>query len=158
MTPITWFLAQVGADPLNSLLQYGALGMLASNFVLGQGPYTPWQMAAWGLVGLLGAGAAAASRGRLPRIPLALACAVAALGAKEIMNLYTWTVGTAHTPAAMLAVAGQALPFDVTDVAATLVFGLAFAPELARLLLRTRTRMQVRWEPVALPGEAREGA
>src|SRR6185437_12301824 len=28
----------------------GALGMLASNFVLGQGPYTPWQMAAWGLV------------------------------------------------------------------------------------------------------------
>ena len=29
----------------------GALGMLASNFVLGQGPYTPWQMAAWGMVG-----------------------------------------------------------------------------------------------------------
>src|ERR1700741_3385305 len=23
----------------------GALGMLASNFLLGQGPYTPWQMA-----------------------------------------------------------------------------------------------------------------
>jgi type II secretory pathway component PulJ len=29
VTPITWLLAQVGADPLNSLLQYGALGMLA---------------------------------------------------------------------------------------------------------------------------------
>ena len=33
----------------------GALGMLASNILLGQGPYTPWQMAAWGLVGLAGA-------------------------------------------------------------------------------------------------------
>ena len=32
----------------------GALGMLASNVLLGQGPYTPWQMAAWGLVGLAG--------------------------------------------------------------------------------------------------------
>ena len=32
----------------------GALGMLASNFLLGQGPYTPWQMAAWGMVGLAG--------------------------------------------------------------------------------------------------------
>ncbi len=34
----------------------GAIGMLASNVMLGQGPYTPWQMAAWGLVGLAGAG------------------------------------------------------------------------------------------------------
>src|ERR1700731_3642798 len=33
----------------------GALGMLASNVLLGQGPYTPWQMAGWGLVGLIGA-------------------------------------------------------------------------------------------------------
>jgi hypothetical protein len=33
----------------------GAIGMLASNMMLGQGPYTPWQMAAWGLVGLAGA-------------------------------------------------------------------------------------------------------
>ncbi len=33
----------------------GAVGMLASNVMLGQGPYTPWQMAAWGMVGLAGA-------------------------------------------------------------------------------------------------------
>ncbi len=25
----------------------GALGMLVSNFIVGQGSYTPWQMAAW---------------------------------------------------------------------------------------------------------------
>ena len=32
----------------------GALAALASNFFLGQGPHTPWQMLAWGGCGLLG--------------------------------------------------------------------------------------------------------
>ena len=30
----------------------GAVAALASNMMLGQGPWTPWQMVAWGLVGL----------------------------------------------------------------------------------------------------------
>jgi energy-coupling factor transport system substrate-specific component len=125
----------------------GAIGMLASNIMLGQGPYTPWQMAAWGLVGLAGAALGRLSGRRLPRVPLALACAVAALVAKEIMNVYTWTIGASHTPAAFLAIAGTALPFDITDTIATLLFALAFGPELARLLARTRERMTVSWEP-----------
>ncbi len=126
----------------------GAIGMLASNIMLGQGPYTPWQMAAWGLVGLAGATLGRVSGRRLPRVPLAIACAAAALMAKEIMNLYTWTIGASHTPAAFIAYAGAALPFDVTDTVATLLFALAFGPELARLLARTRERMTVQWEPV----------
>ena len=32
----------------------GALAALVSNFFFGQGPWTPWQMYAWGLVGYLG--------------------------------------------------------------------------------------------------------
>lgn len=127
----------------------GAVGMLASNVMLGQGPYTPWQMAAWGLVGLAGAGLGALTGRRLPRVPLALACAASALMAKEIMNLYEWTIGASHTPAAFLAIATTALPFDVADVLATFAFGLAFGPELARLLGRTRARMTIRWEPVS---------
>jgi hypothetical protein len=126
----------------------GALGMLVSNFMLGQGPYTPWQMAAWGMVGLGGAALGRLSGRRLGRLPLALACAVSALGAKEVMNLYTWTLGASHTPAAFLAVAGQAVSYDVTDTLASFFFGFAFAPELARLLARMRSRMDVSWEDV----------
>ena len=74
---------------------------------------------------------------------LALACALAALFAKEIMNVYTWTLGASHTPAALLAVAGTGLPFDLTDTVASFLFGLAFGPELARLLARMRARMDV---------------
>lgn len=126
----------------------GAIGMLASNIVLGQGPYTPWQMAAWGLVGLAGAGFGRLSRRRLHRVPLAIACAACALMAKEIMNVYEWTLGASHTPAAFLAIAGgTSLPYDITDTIATLAFALAFGPELARLLARTRERMSVQWEP-----------
>jgi Squalene-hopene cyclase C-terminal domain/Prenyltransferase and squalene oxidase repeat len=125
----------------------GAVGMLASNVMLGQGSYTPWQMAAWGLVGLLGAALGRLSGRRLGRVPLALACAFTALLAKEIMNVYTWTIGATHTPAAFLLVASGSLPFDVTDVVASFLFGLAFAPELARVLARVRSRMDIRWEP-----------
>ena len=59
------------------------------------------------------------------------------------MNVYTWTIGASHTPAAFLALAGTALPFDITDTIATLLFALAFGPELARLLARTRERMNM---------------
>jgi energy-coupling factor transport system substrate-specific component len=129
----------------------GAIGMLASNMMLGQGPYTPWQMAAWGLVGLAGALLGRLSGRRMGRFGLALACAVMALVAKEIMNVYTWTLGAAHTPAAFLLIAGQGLPFDITDTVASFLFGFAFGPELARLLGRMRARMTVSWEPTRPP-------
>jgi prenyltransferase beta subunit len=129
----------------------GAIGMLASNIVLGQGPYTPWQMAAWGLVGLAGAALGRLSNRRLGRFGIALACAVMALVAKEIMNVYTWTLGASHTPAAFFLTAGQALPYDITDTVASFLFGFAFGPELARLLGRVRARMTVEWKPVRPP-------
>ncbi|HUN78746.1 MAG TPA: prenyltransferase/squalene oxidase repeat-containing protein [Solirubrobacteraceae bacterium] len=125
----------------------GALGMFASNMLLGQGPYTPWQMAAWGLVGLAGAVLGRLSDRRLGRLQLACACALTALCATEMMNVYEWTVGASHTAAAFLLIAGgTALPFNLVDAGASFFFGLAFAPELARMLARVRTRMDVRWE------------
>jgi hypothetical protein len=125
----------------------GAVGMLASNVMLGQGSYTPWQMAAWGLVGLLGAALGRLSGRRLGRLQLALACGATALLAKEIMNVYSFVIGASHVPAALLIQVTQGLPFDITDTVASFLFGLAFAPELARVLGRVRARMDVRWEP-----------
>jgi energy-coupling factor transport system substrate-specific component len=123
----------------------GAIGMLASNMLLGQGPWTPWQMAAWGIVGLLGAATGKLARRRLGRLSLALGCALAALIAKETMNLYGWTIGAAHTPAALLLEVAKGLPFDAVDVVSTLLFGLAFGPELGRLLMRLQARTTVEW-------------
>ena len=50
----------------------GAVSALASNLFFGQGPWTPWQMGAWGACGLFGAGLGLLTRRRLPRVPLAV--------------------------------------------------------------------------------------
>jgi energy-coupling factor transport system substrate-specific component len=136
----------------------GAIGMLASNILLGQGPYTPWQMVAWGLVGIIGALVGRLTGRRASRLTLAVACALAALVAKELMNVYSWTIGGVYTPAALLAQVASGLPFDITDVVASFLFGLAFAPELARVLARARSRMEVSWVPPAGGEAPAEGA
>ena len=69
----------------------GATGALASNVVFGQGPWTPWQMAAWGLSGLLGAALGAATGRRVGRVPLALFCGAMGLLFGAIMDLSTFT-------------------------------------------------------------------
>ncbi len=128
----------------------GAVGMLVSNLMFGEGTYTPWQMAAWGMVGLTGGALGALSSRRLGRLSLAFGCGVTALAAKEVMNLYTWTWGASHTVAAFVIIAGQGLPFDITDTIASFVFGLVFGPELAVMLARVRMRMEVTWSPAPL--------
>lgn len=127
----------------------GAVGALASNVLLGQGPWTPWQMLGWGLVGIAGALLAHASRRRLGRLGLALACALAAEGFNLIMDLFTWTLGGAHTLAAYGVIVSGALAFDLTHVVASFAFGFAFGPALARVLARARARLEVHWQPLA---------
>src|SRR6476469_2343754 len=51
----------------------GALTALVSNFWFGQGPWTPWQMTAWGLCGLAGALLALGTR-NASRLVLAAVC------------------------------------------------------------------------------------
>src|SRR4051794_41546586 len=54
----------------------GAVTALVSNVFLSQGPWTPWQMAAWGGVGVAGALISRAIGGReMGRVPLAGVCA-----------------------------------------------------------------------------------
>ena len=79
------------------------------------------------------------------------------------MNLYTFSIGASHTPAAFLVVVGAGLPFDLTDTVASFLFGLAFGPELARLLARMRARMEINGKPThpaqaPIPGARTPGA
>ena len=144
----------------------GALAALASNFFFGQGPWTPWQMYAWGLVGW-GAGALS-SCGLLGCRREAPARDGAGRGAVETRGgtggilvygfissvafgwiLNAWTIlgfMHAHTPFQVLAVYAAALPFDLTHGVATVVFLLAlYAPwrrKLDRILTKYRMGAQ----------------
>lgn len=135
----------------------GAVGALASNVFLGQGSWTPWQMLAWGIVGLAGALLGALLQRRVPgRLQLALACALAAELFNLLIDLYSWTQGASHTLAAYGAWIASGVAFDVTHVVANLLFALAFGPALLRMLMRARARMEIVWDP--LPGVSPERA
>ena len=133
----------------------GAVAALASNLVFGQGPWTPWQMVAWGLCGLIGAGLGRMTGRRMGRVPLALACGGAGLAFGAIMDASVWvTYGGQPTPGQYLAISATSLPFNLAHAIGNVVFCLAFGPALVRALLRFRARMEVRWAdaPAAVAG------
>lgn len=134
----------------------GALAALASNVFLGQGPWTPWQMLGWGLVGVGGAALARASgrkAGRkIGRWPLAVACAVASLGFGALMDFYQWlTFSGTDSVRGYLAVSAASLWFNVAHAAGSLIFALALGPLVLRALDRYAKRVQVHWTPAASP-------
>jgi energy-coupling factor transport system substrate-specific component len=133
----------------------GAVAALASNLFFGQGPWTPWQMVAWGLCGLLGAVLARVTRRRLGRVPLALVCAAAGFGFGAVMNVSQWVMYSGdHTTAKLAAVFATSLPFDTAHAVGNFTFCLVFGPALVAALARFRTRMEVDWRPAAAIGAA----
>lgn len=132
----------------------GALTALVSNLFFGQGPFTPWQMASWGLVGLFGALLARLFGRDLGRVPLAAACGAAGLGFGLIMDAHMWILYSGHTLTELWVVLGRGVPFNVAHAAGNVVFCLAFGPLLVRSLQRFRERLEVRWQPLPAPVRA----
>jgi energy-coupling factor transport system substrate-specific component len=127
----------------------GAVAAIASNIFFGQGPWTPWQMLAWGMVGLLGAGLRRRRARPLPRIVMALICGAAGFAYGLVLNFYTFVTFTGqHTLAQFLVIEGSAFSFDLAHAIGNFVFYLAFGPALVRALQRFRLRMDVAWGPV----------
>ena len=112
----------------------GALAALVSNFFFGQGPWTPWQMYAWGLVGYLGG--VFAQMGAFERRPVLLGYGfLSGIMFGVIVNLLS-IVGFYHpeTFAQALVVYAAALPLDVVHGVATVVFlAVLYRPWLRKL-------------------------
>ena len=86
----------------------GALAGLTSNFFFGQGPWTPWQMAAWGMTGVLGAGVAVADGARrIGRWPLALVCGLAGFAFTAVQDVGDWVTYSDHSRAQLGALRRQ---------------------------------------------------
>ena len=124
----------------------GALTALVSNVFLGQGPWTAWQMAAWGGVGVGGAALARAARGRdLGRVPLALCCGVAGLAFGAVLDMYQWTLAAEQDLPTYLAVSASSLPYNLAHAIGNVVFCLVIGPVFIRALRRYRRRFEVSW-------------
>ncbi len=127
----------------------GALAGLVSNFFFGQGPWTPWQMAAWGATGVLGAGLATVTRGRIGRWPLAIVCCVVGFAFTAIQDFGDWVTYSDHSSGQLAVYVGKGLGFDAIHAAGCLLFALALGPVLSRSIKRFAARLQVVWLPAA---------
>ncbi len=122
----------------------GALAALVSNFWFGQGPWTPWQMAGWGLCGILGAGLALVAP-RVGRFRLAVVCGLAALGYGAIQNFSLMaTYGGELSWAHFWALTTAAIPFEVAHATGNVVLALVAGPAMIRMLIRFRERFEWR--------------
>ena len=127
----------------------GALAALVSNFYFMQGPWTPWQMVAWGACGLIGALLARISRGELGRLPFALCCAGAGLVYGLIINLGSAiNVGGPDLMNSFWIQLTTSLPFDVAHAVGNFAFFMLAGPLLVAMLKRLKTRGELLW-PVA---------
>src|SRR4051794_18094546 len=124
----------------------GALSGLVSNFWLGQGPWTPWQMAGWGMTGLMGAGLAIVTRRGVGRLGLAAFCAFAgfAYGALLDFSLMV-TYGGEQSLDRFLALSARGLPFNIAHAAGNAALALVAGPAMVRMLLRYRHRFEFAW-------------
>ena len=120
----------------------GAMTAFVSNFYFGQGPWTPWQMLGFGLVGFL-AGVLFARRVRPGRLALCL------FGAASVLLLYGPLMDVASvlmvtgdvTREAVAAALGSGVVFNLTHAAAT-VFFLAVA---GQPLLKKIDRIKIKY-------------
>jgi energy-coupling factor transport system substrate-specific component len=130
----------------------GAVTAIVSNIFLSQGPWTVWQMAGWGAVGVGGALLARVLHGREPnRFALAAVCGVAGLLFGAWMDVYQWTFAARQDLDSYIAVAGTSLPYNVAHAAGNVVFCLLIGPAFLRALARYRRRLEVRWERSPAP-------
>ena len=122
----------------------GGIAALVSNLFLGQGPWTPWQMLAWGGCGAVGA---LGSRVLRRRVAFALACFALGFAFSGLMDLWEWFSFYPHTWPALSVQLARGVWFDTAHALGNLVLALVAGPELRRLLDRygRRLKTEVVW-------------
>ncbi|MBQ2765944.1 MAG: ECF transporter S component [Clostridia bacterium] len=118
----------------------GALTMLASNLIFGQGPWTPWQMLAMGLVGLLAGGLFSVVK--ISRTKLCVFGIFASIivygGIMNLASMLLWV----ETPTLSLVLTYliSGFPIDIVRAAATTVFLAVVGMPMAGKLTRVRKK------------------
>lgn len=126
----------------------GSLGMFASNIIFGQGPWTPWQMFAYGLVGFVAG--LLADRGLIPRSRLSkgelitLCCCAfmfMVLVAGPILDTSTvLTMLSTVTPEGAIPIYLAGLPINAMQGVATFFTLLLVCNPLLDMIARVKTK------------------
>lgn len=131
-------------------LAVGPIAGLLSNSFLGQGPWTPPQMALWSAAGLTGALLRTACRHRAGLAAVAFAWGLIFGWAMNIWYLASF--GPEVSWASIVLTGGRSLPFDLAHAVGSAALALIAGPALLRLL--GRYALRVRTEIVSGPDPA----
>jgi energy-coupling factor transport system substrate-specific component len=135
-------------------LAVGPIAGLLSNSFLGQGPWTPPQMALWSAAGLTGALLRTVCRRRVGLAVVAFAWGLLFGWAMNIWFLASF--GPEVSWASIVLTGGRSLPFDLAHAIGSAVLALVAGPALLRLLaryaLRVRTEIVSGPDPALVPG------
>lgn len=120
----------------------GAMSGFVSNFFFGQGPWTPWQMFCFGIIGFIAG--ILFHNGRLPKRKLIL-CLFGGLSTFFIygglINLGALLMWSAHpTWEALFATYLSGVPFDLGHAAATVIFLALLAKPMIEKLERIKKK------------------
>jgi len=121
----------------------GAIAALVSNFFLGQGPWTPWQMICWGGVGMLAGLIGKRCEGfNLP--VFTVVCALSGYLFGWVMNIWHW-IGFVYPLSIQTFIATYlaSFPFDTLHVVGNILFSLLFGKSFYRILMRFYRRIYV---------------
>lgn len=119
----------------------GSLGALLSNFFFGQGPWTPFQMLSWGLIGY-GAGLLN-TKGLLEKNNLVLYIYAIFAGIFYSMFMDLWTVLSIDTTfhvSRYIASLVTSLPMMITYVISNVVFMMLLKKILLQILMRVKIK------------------
>lgn len=153
--PVTMICVVTGASlGPRAGLAVGPIAGLLSNSFLGQGPWTPPQMALWSAAGLTGALLRTACRRRVGLAAVAFAWGLLFGWAMNIWYLASF--GPEVSWASIVLTGARSLPFDLSHAIGNVVLAVVAGPALLRLLgryaLRVRTEIVTGPDPVPAPG------
>jgi len=124
----------------------GAIAALVSNSFLGHGPWTPWQMLAWGLAGYT-TGFFKGSKVLDSPLVFALLAFVWGFLFDYIMNLWHWLFFVYPlTLKTFIATYAASFYFDLMHAVGNFVFAYIFGKDLIKTFKRFSKRLTYRWE------------
>lgn len=126
----------------------GSTAAVVSNFFLGQGPWTPWQMFTWGLAGSSAAffSAAFPQAGRWGMVAFLFAWGYIY---GWIMNLWFWTAFISPLNwQSFLATYAASLWFDTCHALGNVIFYLFCGAGAMKILKRVKNKLEVCYLPV----------
>ena len=117
----------------------GALSAVLSNFYFGQGPWTPFQMFSWGMIGFFSG--LLAPLLRRSRLALCIWGGIGGVLYSFLMDIWTvlWADGYFNLPRYFAAIA-SAVPVTAVYVVSNILFLLVLAKPIGKLLARMKTK------------------